>query len=83
MTKYMIELHLVPHEIAMYLGEIEMYGEITHYNEHYPTYVWIEAPWDKDIIERIYGIKKVWEPLIRTTNTESILRDITHQRGLM
>lgn len=83
MNKYMIELHLVMHEMTMFLADIEMYGEITHYNERLPTYVWIESPWDQDIIETIHGIKKVYSPLYRPKNHESTLKDISQRRGLI
>lgn len=83
MNRFMIELHLVVHEITMYLADLELYGDITHYNERYPVFVWIETPWDKDIIEGINGIKTVWEPnVLRSPNTESVLREITYRRGL-
>lgn len=58
--KYMLELHNVPHEITMYVEEIKLYGEVMRHTERYPQYVWIDSPWDKDIIETIMGVKQVW-----------------------
>lgn len=83
MNRYMIELHHVVHEVSMYLADLEMYGDITHYNERYPVYVWIESLWDKDIIESVYGIKKVWSPLAVMSHHTSSLKDISYERGLI
>lgn len=58
--KYMIELHNVPHEIYMYVEEVKLFGDVTRHDEKFPTYVWIDSEWEKDILETIMGVKKVW-----------------------
>jgi hypothetical protein len=71
-TRYMIELYNVSHEIAMYLEDLKDYGEITHYTERYPTMVWLESMWDKDVLKTIYGVKIVREPKY-TRRSSSVL----------
>lgn len=57
--QYFIELHNVPHEIALYVAELKLFVSVEHYNERYPTYLWVETEWDKDILESLLGVKKV------------------------
>lgn len=59
MTPYMIELHNVPHELELFVSELSLYGEITYQNPRYPTFVWMESFWDKDILESSLGVKTV------------------------
>ncbi len=58
--EYMIELHNVPHELALYVEELKLYGDVTHHNDSYPVYVWMDSLWDKDILETSFGVKKVY-----------------------
>ena len=76
MNEYLIELHNVPHEVAMYVEELKLYAEIKRYSERFPLWVWVESPWEQDILETIYGIKKVKPPLYRQKHNKSILKDI-------
>lgn len=58
--EYLIELHNVPFEIPMYVADLTAYGEITRHGEWFPIYVWLTSPWEQDIIEVVFGVKKVW-----------------------
>ncbi|MNS83625.1 hypothetical protein D3C71_901050 [compost metagenome] len=80
--KYMVILHNVPHEIFIYLEELKVYGEIVHHKEKYPTIVYIESLWDKEIIASVFGVKEVREPLYAVRGTDSVLREIMERRGL-
>jgi hypothetical protein len=56
----MIVFHNVPHELALYKSELSLFGEIFDAPESLPTHIWIESDWDKDILESIMGVKKVY-----------------------
>lgn len=60
--KYMIELQNVPSEIYFYIAEMKDFGEVVMHPESLPTFVWLESEWEKDILEGLYGVKKVYEP---------------------
>lgn len=78
----MVILHNVPHEIFLYLEELRVYGEIVHHKEKYSTIVYLESPWDKEIISSVFGVKEVREPLYAVRDTNSVLREIMERRGL-
>lgn len=81
--KYLIEFHNVPHEIALYVEEIKIYGEVVLYQERYPMYLYLESPWDKEILEEQLGVKQVREPLYRAKDTVSVIRGIMEQKGML
>jgi hypothetical protein len=70
--KYLIELHNVPHEIAMYVAEIEMFGEITQYKESFPLFVWVDSEWETDILSEIMGVRKVWPKKYDSTSFDFV-----------
>lgn len=59
MKQYLVELHNVPHELTLYRSELSQYGTITYCTDYMPTYVWVDSPWDIDVIMDYFGVKKV------------------------
>lgn len=82
MNKYLVELHNVPHEIALYVEELKMYADVKRHSERFPLWIWVESPWEQDILENIMGVKQVRPPLYRQQNTTSVLRDIMMERRI-
>jgi hypothetical protein len=73
MNDYLIELHNVPHEVALYVEELKMYGDIKRYSERFPLWIWLESPWEKDILEKAMGVKQVKPPLYRRQTDISVI----------
>lgn len=61
--KYMIELHYVAAELELYAEELKQYGLLIHRSDRYPAVLWLESEWDKEILEQVYGVKKVRLPI--------------------
>lgn len=81
LMQYLIELDNVPNEIPFYIEDLKDYGEITRYSEKYPTYVWITSPWQQDILEVVFGVKKIWAKRYDRNPKLSVLK-ISHEKGL-